>query len=401
MLEDRLLRELYDRYYKFVYRLASNRLYAHTGSAEDVQDIVQDVFLLAARKEIYHHPNPGGWLAVTTDYLCKNHSKKLARRKQKQCVIEDSHPDPHSINLPADATEAVDLELTLQSLLSSEDYQIITDHYMHKHSLSEIAEEMGLSHVAVRVRIHRIRCQLKKYLLDLLGGEKPAEAEKEACWKGIQAKRNMPKRSGCKPVLRRIAAAAAVLAIMFVVTFETAQAFRWSFLLKLLAPVAETFGIYSAGTFESEVPEDDAALVIDDTGYEQLTYAALDQMPAEVSGYKVVPDWTPERFAFNLGTLYEDPDMAYCTLFYQNNDEAFSVNSYIYHNDDTVFSYEYERTLSEPLNEDIDGFSVSFYHNNEDGEVLAASWIDGDAHYHVEGMLTYDELRQIISSMME
>lgn len=162
MMEEFWLRELYDAYYKKVYRLAVNRLYTYTGSSAEAQDVVQEVFLLAAQKDIHDHPNPGGWLAVTTNYICMNYYKAEESNKKKLHKLDGKQ------QLTAeDKTGNVDIKLTLKSALSPEDYKIIVEHYVYGRSLADIAEEIDISYVTIRVRIHRIRNQLKKYFLDM------------------------------------------------------------------------------------------------------------------------------------------------------------------------------------------------------------------------------------------
>lgn len=167
MMEEFWLRELYEAYYKQVYRLAANRLYAYTGSSAEAQDVVQEVFLLAAQKDIHDHPNPGGWLAVTINYICMNYHKADVSYKKKIHNAVDSISEVNQQLATTDTTGNVDLKLTLKSALSSEDYKIIVDHYIYGRALADIAEEMTISYVTLRVRIHRIRKQLKKYFLDL------------------------------------------------------------------------------------------------------------------------------------------------------------------------------------------------------------------------------------------
>lgn len=167
MMEEFWLRELYDTYYKQVYRLAVNRLYAYTGSSAEAQDVVQEVFLLAAQKDIHDHPNPGGWLAVTTNYICMNYHKAAESQKKKLHNAADNIQDDKLQLVADDKTRNIDIKLTLKSILSPEDYKVIVEHYIYGRGLADIAEEMNISHVAIRVRIHRIRNQLKKYFLDL------------------------------------------------------------------------------------------------------------------------------------------------------------------------------------------------------------------------------------------
>jgi len=171
--------------------------------------------------------------------------------------------------------------------------------------------------------------QLVNELLELLGEEEPNAADKEASWQIIQQERKPKKRFNWRKTINRAAAIAAAIVVVFFVSFESAKAFRWTFLLKLLTPVAETFGIYSTSTIESEEPAVQNALVIEDTGYEQVTYDSIEEMPSEVGGYQIIPAWIPDSFVFVQGSTYEDPDMAYCTLSYQDNDDKLRINTYI------------------------------------------------------------------------
>jgi len=243
----------------------------------------------------------------------------------------------------------------------------------------------------------QIDMQFVDELLDLLGAEEPTAAERQACWQSIQKKMPAKKTLSWKSAMRRIAAAAAVLVVLFFASFESAKAFQWTFLLKLLAPVAETFGIYSTSTFGSDDPvNDNTALLNEDTEYEQLTYLSLEEMPSEISGYRIIPGWIPERFAFVQGSVYEDPDMAHCSMLYSYESEYLNITTSIFYNEDAVFGFEYERTLPEPLTEVINGYSVSYYHNNSNEKRLSASWIEETTHYHIDGNVTEKELKQII-----
>ena len=53
MAPDSWLRELYEANYSLLYRLASNCLRAYDCTPEDIQDVLREVFLKAAQKDIY------------------------------------------------------------------------------------------------------------------------------------------------------------------------------------------------------------------------------------------------------------------------------------------------------------------------------------------------------------
>lgn len=263
------------------------------------------------------------------------------------------------------------------------------------HEINELLEQ-ELSKPA-----EEVDARLVNDLLDLLNADAASENQKEACWKEIEKKVRTKRCHGYAVVLRRIAAVAAAVVVLFFVSFETARAFRWTFLLKLLAPVAETFGIYSSNTFDSQqTAPDNAVLSEDDTGYTQTSYTRLADMPAEVDGYRTVPAWVPERFAFLQGSFYEDPEMVNISASYADEDDILSLNTWVFYNDDIIFNYYFERTLEEPATDTIEGIEVTYYHNLED-ERLSASWIDGAAHYQVFGDVTVDELDRFIRSMLD
>jgi len=84
MRSEKWLKTLYDANYKSLYRLASHLLYASIGHTSDVQDVLQEVFLLAAREKIYQHPKPEAWLVITTKNLCANFVRSSRRQVRKQ-----------------------------------------------------------------------------------------------------------------------------------------------------------------------------------------------------------------------------------------------------------------------------------------------------------------------------
>ena len=157
------LRALYEANFTTIYRLVSYRLWTYTGSSADAQDIVQEVFLLAYRKDIRCHAKPEAWLMKTADNLCRNHARTRNRQEQKQKKAAKDVP------MLSGETEIrdVDMKLTLESIVSSDDYEIIVKHYMFGQSLEEIAQQMGVSHAALRVRLFRIRKRLKEFFPDV------------------------------------------------------------------------------------------------------------------------------------------------------------------------------------------------------------------------------------------
>ena len=60
--------------------------------------------------------------------------------------------------------------------------------------------------------------------------------------------------------------------------------------------------------------------------------------------------------------------------------------------------FQYERALEEPVSIDIEGVEVLLYENSDEGSIYAA-WVDNNVNYNLFGILTREELIQIITSM--
>lgn len=163
------LRLLYDRSYVMLYRLACNRLISGIGHASDAQDVLQEVFLLASEKKIYRHPNPEGWLIITTANVCSNYIRANARRIKKfDRLIQEKHDaNVNSKKQPIprtdDEIQNVDLHIVMEQVLSEEEQMLLTQHYIGGLTLEEIALRLNVSPGTLRVRLHRIRKKLKKY----------------------------------------------------------------------------------------------------------------------------------------------------------------------------------------------------------------------------------------------
>jgi len=163
------LKLLYDSNYDMLYRLASNRLTASIGHSSDVQDVLQEVFLLASSKKINNHPSPEGWLVITTVNICNNYIQANARkvRKFNKCAQEQFSGNTNSkkqpINPNADETQHIDLQIAIEQTLSDNERDLLIQYYCDGLSFDEISHAMNVSPNALRVRMHRIRSKLKKY----------------------------------------------------------------------------------------------------------------------------------------------------------------------------------------------------------------------------------------------
>lgn len=265
------------------------------------------------------------------------------------------------------------------------------DTEMIHHELNNLLEE------ELQKPSEEIDSQLVQELLDLLGEAKPTEEETRACWNKIQKELDASKPHPWRTVLRSCAAAAAVV-FMLVLTYQGAQAFNWTHLLKWLTPLAETFGIYSENSEEVSSLVSETDYSDEEADFSQIMYQQLEDMPTHHKGFPIVPSWVPEGFAFVQGSLYEDPDMANVAITYKNQDRFISMTVKFLANETDVSSYQFERTADETVEKLVGNHLVTFYFNTDQMRP-SASWIDQNVHYFINGDLTEAEIVQIICSI--
>lgn len=239
--------------------------------------------------------------------------------------------------------------------------------------------------------------QLIREILELMETKDPSPKEKEECWNAVQSK--VKKKVRRKSPLRWTCGIAAGLVVLFLISFETARAFNWTFLLKCLGPVAETFGLYSMSNVDQETAENQNAYTDEFSEYKQLDYRSLAEMPAQLKGENIIPGWVPERFAFVNGAIYEDESMANASLYFcGDGDDRLTLILSFYKNDEDITSYTYEVSTDKQNNMAVAGRTWTYYFN-DDGQIRAVSAIAENAHFYIGGNISEGELDQIVASM--
>lgn len=245
-----------------------------------------------------------------------------------------------------------------------------------------------------------IDVQLVDELLKLLEEAEPSEVEKRRMWQGISDR--LDKKEPDRRVVfswRRVAVAVVAAILLLTMTLGVAQALRWTFLLKLLEPLAQTFGIVTTDQLtESDSIEE--RVTVDDDAVEQIVYDSFETMPKMFNGHVVVPRWVPERYAFDHGTFFDNGWVEKHTVSYRYNDQSLSIDVMAYQEENTIVDFQYERALKEPVSIDIEGVDVLLYENSDEGSIYAA-WVDNNVNYNLFGILTREELIRIIKSLSE
>lgn len=242
-----------------------------------------------------------------------------------------------------------------------------------------------------------IDVELVDELLALLEESTPSEVEKTRTWQKISAE--LSKEQKRRPVwtrMRRVAIIMIGVVTLFAISLSTAKALRWTFLLKLLEPLAQTFGIVTTDQL-TEFDSTQNTVRIAPVKAEQVVYDSLDAMPKTVDGHAIIPGWVPERYAFVQGTVYIREVFQKYTSAYQNGDDWLTLDVIIHSDEDVAIDFQYERTTPEPEILIVNGGEILLYHNSDDGSYYAA-WIDDNIEYSVYGMVCREELIDMISS---
>ena len=146
-------RELFNKYYSYVYAIV-NRILTGSGSADDAEECVIDVFASVMMKLV---PDENCSLK---SYLVIKTGRNVSADDENMAEIADDE----DIEEKNDRSETSELLLKKVSELGPPDSIIIIQKYYYDKSSKDIAEMVGLNAVAVRMRCTRAMKRLKKLL---------------------------------------------------------------------------------------------------------------------------------------------------------------------------------------------------------------------------------------------
>jgi RNA polymerase sigma-70 factor (ECF subfamily) len=176
------LSAVYQRYAKDVYNVIRFRLRSY-GLVDAADDLLQEVFLTALEKceGLVSHPDIRRWLFLTASNKIMNHvGKKFTERRRvvknaEPCAVEQIPDLSAESILNKIAEEEIDIDDMIRRVkdgLSEPDRQLYAQAYEGKASPAELSEVYGISEVAVRMRISRLRKRVlfavKSFLYGLL-----------------------------------------------------------------------------------------------------------------------------------------------------------------------------------------------------------------------------------------
>lgn len=253
----------------------------------------------------------------------------------------------------------------------------------------------------------QIDLQLVDEILAVLEPRTAEQEEINASWDRLDQKiqdkqsegKTIPARHRSVMVfLGRFAAVAAALVVLFFITVGSAKAMKWTFLLKFLNPIAQTFGI----SLDERKPETDRTMnyPIEDSILEQTQFSSEADVPIQYMGYKIRLNHVPERYAFVNGSVLNDDTWTIFNMFYQFDGGWLNYYVNIFPEDETDLVVDYEKTAEVLKTENVGMKELTFYHTWDD-ETLSVAWVDRNAHYSLVGYLTQEELSEIIESFDE
>ena len=158
---------------KLLYELVVDKVYAYvryrTRTNEQATDVTQDVFIdffstLARFTYLSHAQFYAYVFLITRRKLAKHYTSQ--KMKQGGEVVEF---DEESMSPVEDASTASGIEEEVAEALAhldSQTQEIVTLHHWSRYTFGEIAKMLNMTESAVRVRHHRARPVLAKYLKD-------------------------------------------------------------------------------------------------------------------------------------------------------------------------------------------------------------------------------------------
>lgn len=165
---DELVRRTHGDAYGLAYRLTGNR--------EDASDVVQDAYLRAYRSldKFRGDAHFSTWLYRIVANCASTHMGKRRRHRHQELPDDAAIADLNPYNDPVLLTETADLRARVDDAvceLPSRLRAVVVLRDIHDLSHEAIAEELGISVSAAKVRLHRARRRLRESIFPLPGEE--------------------------------------------------------------------------------------------------------------------------------------------------------------------------------------------------------------------------------------
>ena len=170
-MNDKFIEELYKNYYEELHRYCAMQFHFAPAYMPTVDDIVQEVFIKAYRnrKELLTHDSKMGWLCITCRNMCRSIVRRDLRRKELTGVavpLEDCNDYVQRLDdIMRWVEQQEDREVldALKQTLTDTEARVYRAYYEEGQSDQEAADNLGMTRVAVRGVLQRIRNKAKKH----------------------------------------------------------------------------------------------------------------------------------------------------------------------------------------------------------------------------------------------
>ena len=139
------------------------------GNHSQAEEAVQETFRIACSNidKLLSSDKPNGWLMNTLKNVINNTRKKQARMF-KMVMTAVSLEDI----VVATPGKLDDVDLLYSDLLEPEEFDLLKKIVIHKYSILDVAQELGISVEACKKRVQRAKKKLKKILEDIENNDK-------------------------------------------------------------------------------------------------------------------------------------------------------------------------------------------------------------------------------------
>lgn len=161
---------LYERYARMVHGVLLAKV-----PVDDVEDLVQDVFIRALRRvsTLRNRESFGAWLAAIARNMANDYHRRSAPEEQLDDSISDKEPPRKASDHYSSTADRASGLAALDAIRSLPDVyrEPLILRFVEGMTGPEIAERTGLTHGSVRVNLHRGMRMLREKLGPKAGGK--------------------------------------------------------------------------------------------------------------------------------------------------------------------------------------------------------------------------------------
>lgn len=133
--------------------------YRHTGDVTTAEDIAQETFLILVMKieDAMAHPSPRAWLYTVARNLIGHELRDMRKR---MALLSDLDSSEYATISYSD----MDLVEIFPRSFKDDDRRIMIMYYVERRSIKEVASYFGISSSACKMRLMRLRNEIKKII---------------------------------------------------------------------------------------------------------------------------------------------------------------------------------------------------------------------------------------------